>query len=75
MTRKPILPSSRRHVHIYDEDWTFLLRNFGMGSQSGNSTARVIREIIHRHVQWVKARQQDAIDEKMKEIQQENSPQ
>lgn len=64
MTKRSPLPSSRRHTHIFDEDWDFLTRWYGVNARPGfrltNSCA--IRLIVHQKVLELRTRQNEAID-------------
>lgn len=63
MSRKAILPQSRHHVLIFDEDWDWLTQNYGpgsYGSQIGISGA--IRAIIHQRVLGMKAKANGELD-------------
>ena len=60
--RKGAQSQSRRHIHIYDEDWEWLLKHFGPESPERFGTSKAVRNIIHAFVKASKARQQTAID-------------
>lgn len=62
MSKKSLIPQSPRHILVYDEDWDFLVQNFGPGSAKGVGVSRSIREIIHQRVLGLKARQINALD-------------
>jgi hypothetical protein len=63
MVRRAELPTSRRHVHLYDEDWEFLQQNYGPQSGSQVSVSEVIRAIVHKKVLALKAAASQAYDE------------
>lgn len=50
MSRKALYPQSRRHILIYDQDWEWLLQNFGAESAHPYGVGPAIRDIIHKHV-------------------------
>lgn len=58
MSRKALLPQSRRHLWIYDEDWAFLRKNF----DNNGGVGPIVRQIIHLYVGNLKAKQQKAIE-------------
>ena len=63
MSRKSVLPQSRHHILIYDEDWDWLEQHYGRGSahaQVGGSGA--IRAVLHQRVLGMKARANSIID-------------
>ena len=54
--KKSDLPTSKRHVHLYDEDWDFLLAEFGPGGQQRHiGVSAAIRAIVHQKVLGMKA--------------------
>ena len=62
MTRKSEIPQTRRHVHIYDEDWEWLNRAYGPDSESKVGISNAIRQIIRKFVTTKKAEIQERID-------------
>jgi hypothetical protein len=62
MPRKSEIPQTRRHVHIYDEDWEWLNRNYGPDSESKVGISTAIRQIIHKFVSTKQAEIQERID-------------
>lgn len=62
MTRKLELPSHRRHIWVFDEDWEFLQRAYGPGSQSRMGVAKATRTIIHAKVRSLKQKIAEAAD-------------
>lgn len=62
MSRKNALPSTPRHVAIYDEDWEFLLREYGPGSKSNFGVSNAIRAIVHAKIQQLKAKANEEYD-------------
>lgn len=63
MSKKSVLPLSRRHVELFDEDWEFLLRWFGPGSPNPIGCSEAIRTIVHSRVKQLRAKQNFAIDQ------------
>lgn len=56
MPRRSEIPSSRRHIWVYDEDWEFLEKMFG----EALGTGKAIRNIIHNYVGNLQAREETA---------------
>jgi hypothetical protein len=51
MTKKALLPQSRHHVMIYDEDWKWLERHYGPGSQHEKvGISGAVKTLVHRFV-------------------------
>jgi hypothetical protein len=51
MTKKALLPQSRRHVMIYDEDWQWLERHYGPGSPHEKiGISGAVKTLVHRFV-------------------------
>jgi hypothetical protein len=63
--RKNLKPQSRHHVHIFDEDWDFLMAHFGRDSPRGVTISEVIRQLVHIAVGRMKARS-DEVEEMLK---------
>ena len=49
------LPTSRRHVHLYDEDWVFLTEFFSPQNGQDIGVSEAIRTILHARVRQLKA--------------------
>lgn len=62
MSKKALLPQSPRHILIYDEDWEFLVREYGPGSPSGIGAGPAIRALVHRQVRAMKAELERRLD-------------
>lgn len=62
MPRRPDLPSTKRNVQVYDEDWQFLSERYGVGGVQPVGVGPLIREIIHRKVREIRAREQQGVD-------------
>lgn len=64
MSKKSLLPQSRRHIHVFDEDWEWLTMHYGDAAppryRIGISAA--IRALIHQKVLALRARQDRAVD-------------
>lgn len=58
MSKKSPQSQSRRHVHIFDEDWDFLERSFG----GRISVSQAIRKIVHVRCNELRAKVQHKID-------------
>lgn len=50
MSRRHELPSSRRHVMIFDDDWQWLEANYGTQSAQPVGVGHAIRALVHVHV-------------------------
>lgn len=67
MSKRSELPQSRRHVFIFDEDWDFLEQNYGASALIPSNrigTSGAIKLILHRHIKLLRARQQEAADQR-----------
>lgn len=56
MSRRKKLPSSPRHVLIYDEDWQFLQEMFGKHTQQPIGPGAAICDIVHSKVKAFRAK-------------------
>ena len=56
MTVRSDLPMTRRHITIYDEDWDYLHRVYGKGTEADIGVSAAIRSIIHKKVTGIRAR-------------------
>lgn len=63
MPKRSDLPSSKKSLPIYDEDWEFLFDRYGPGGLQAIGVGPVIREIVHRKVKEIRAKEQDRLDE------------
>lgn len=64
MSKKSPLPHSRHHVFIYDEDWEFLLTNYGPGSVNFKiGVSGAIKTIVHAYVRKLKAKSAEAFED------------
>lgn len=50
MSKKTILPQSRRHILLYNEDWEYLETRFGPKGIKPVGISNVIRALVHRRV-------------------------
>src|ERR1700733_6894468 len=62
MSRRALLPQSRRHVLVFDEDWAWLESAFGVYSPSRMGPGAAVRQIVHRYVKWLREREQGLLD-------------
>jgi hypothetical protein len=62
MRKKNLIPQSRRHILVYDEDWEFIEENYGKDSDSKIGTGKAIRSIIHSYVKALKEKANNAIE-------------
>lgn len=62
MSRKSPRPQSRRHVMMFDEDWEFLSREYGSGSDNRIGAGTVVKLIMHRFVNRLRTQINDARD-------------
>lgn len=71
MSRKTAMPATARHILIYDSDWDFLERYFGLGAprQRRVGCGYMCREYIHQGVQELRRRisESEAIMEVMED--------
>ncbi len=61
------LPMSRRHIEIFDEDWAFLDRYYGVNSDSKIGVGPAIRHIVHQKVSQLKMKMTEMRDGRMEE--------
>lgn len=65
MSLKTLLLSySRRHIQVFDEDWEFLEKHFGMQSRKRIGAGTMCRNIIHVYVKKIRANAQAQLDQK-----------
>ena len=62
MSKRSVLPQSRRHILVYDEDWEFLDTAFGKDTEKPIGVGVAIRQLIHASVSRMKADIQRALD-------------
>lgn len=63
MSKKSRLPQSRHHILVYDEDWEFLMQNYGPGSHNSQlGVSGAIRAVIHQRVLGMKAKANRELD-------------
>jgi hypothetical protein len=62
MTKKTERPAHPRHVLIYDDDWEFLERYFGLGAPRHRRVGcgYMCREYIHQGVEALKQRMRES---------------
>lgn len=59
MSRTSILPQSRHHIMVYDEDWDFIEQRFCQ--DSGKTPGVLIRDMLHRRVLELRERENQAL--------------
>lgn len=57
MSKKALLPQSRRHILVYDEDWSYLQQLFGMDTDARLGVSGAIRQIIHAKCRQLRERE------------------
>lgn len=57
------LPKTRRHLHLYNEDWELLERVYGRDSVSKIGASAAIRKIIHDRCVRLRQKLADMVDE------------
>ena len=62
MSKKSILPQTRRHFHAYDEDWEWLVNWHAHDPRKRPFPAAVVRESLHKLVLKAKNVQVRALD-------------
>ncbi len=65
------LPSSRRHIMVYDEDWAFLSEHFAKGTEANMGEGVAVRELIHKRVIAMRQAIADKQEEAMARLQRE----
>lgn len=55
-------PLVSRHIELYEEDWDFLVAQYGRGTATSKSTSSMVREIVHAAVVNAKRAQQQALE-------------
>lgn len=63
MSKKSLLPQSPRHILVYDEDWQYLLDEYGPYSASKLGVSPAIRSIVHYYVKRLRAKTEEALNE------------
>lgn len=64
MSRKSIAPQSRRHIWIFDDDWSFIESRFGKFSPSQMGTSAAVRTILQAWVANMRKKEQDQVEKK-----------
>lgn len=63
MSKKSLLPQTRHHVFIYDEDWIFLQAAFALNGPRPIGVSAAVRHIIHQRVLQLKNQINQKLDE------------
>lgn len=50
MSKRAIADQTSRHVMIFDEDWEFILANYGPGSPKEIGPSEFIRTCVHSYI-------------------------
>lgn len=66
MSKRSELPQSRRHVLIFDEDWTFLSTHYGPSAASPIGVGVAVRKIVHARVAALRAQHAELMDKERK---------
>lgn len=53
---------SPHHVMIFDSDWAFLIDQYGPYSDSRKGAGWAVRQMVHRQVAWLRAKEQERRD-------------
>lgn len=64
MSKKSLLPQSRRHIWVYDEDFEYLEKAFGKDTPSRMGVGPMVREIIHTYVKALRAREAARVEQR-----------
>jgi hypothetical protein len=56
--RKALLPQSRRHTFIYDEDWAWLTAFTAPRDEEPLSPGQLIQSVVHAYVTAARAKSQ-----------------
>lgn len=63
MPRQSPLPQSSHHILLYDEDWEWLQRYYGVNNHPNRlGASAAIREIVHDKIKERRALQEIAVD-------------
>lgn len=63
MSKRSERPVTRRHIHIYDEDWEFLTARCGPHTEHKLTVSEFIRNIVNVYTKHMRAKEQAALDE------------
>ncbi len=63
MVKKIELPSTPRHVRIFDEDWLWLMQNYGPGTPGEVGVSNAVRKIVHAKVQAMRGQVNSKLDQ------------
>lgn len=63
MSKKAPFPQTRRHVMIYDEDWTWLVQNYGVGSHGAAlGISGFIKNVVNQRIRGMRAKANGELD-------------
>jgi hypothetical protein len=63
MSKRSELPTIKRHLAIYEEDWHWLEANFGLHTANAVGAGKAIRLMVHKRVRELKAKVVARLDE------------
>jgi len=61
LSKKNLLPASRRHVMMFDEDWEWLEAQYGSNSPSKIGVAEAVRIVVHNFCK----KQREAVNQRL----------
>lgn len=62
MSKRVVRPSTRRHVHIYDEDWALLEEAYRQPENGVAGVGTAVREILHSFCNRIRAKSEAKLD-------------
>lgn len=68
MTRKSLLPQTRHHIQVYDEDWLWLVAAYGDNSESRLGPGPAVRQLVHKFVLGQKAKEQGLLNQEQRTV-------
>lgn len=60
--RRIELPCTKKTLQLYEEDWLWLMERYGQSGINPVGVTPVIREIIHRKIQELRALEQSKLE-------------
>lgn len=67
MTKRSILPQSRRHVWLYDEDWEWLEKAYGRAGAKPIGVSLALKTLIHNVIKEKRAKFEELMDQQAEE--------